>query len=211
MKTFVIFLLLALSVAPARTQEGGGSLGDLARRARARRAALGQRTPVITSLDSSLDCVRNWGCLIQALEDRKSAHMSFGEDIDLTSTQGWVIHSDVRLDLQSCANETCTLLGRTENTTLTFSDARRKEFLGNGGTSEQLEQVERFEESKVKRQDEARVTCSFHPDKLKEFFERLRDANGKDDDHVWDLADHCDGLDQTITNPDAPLPAPLTR
>jgi hypothetical protein len=186
----------------ARAQEEGATLADLARQSRERKRAAASPAQVIQSLSQVTQCRSDWDCFIAAMEERRRAQLHFPDVIDLTDVSGITITSNVLLEIHDCRESTCRLAGQTENSTVRINDGQRARLLMHGWTAEQIDERERAAQAAVRPQDEARVNCVFQIDQLRYFLERRRQgsASGKD----WELADRCEGLDQTITNPFEP-------
>jgi hypothetical protein len=186
-------------------QEQGATLADLARQSRERKRLAVAPAPVIQSLNYAIQCRDDWNCFLAALEERRRAQLRIPDTIDLSEVSGLSIASDVLLEIHDCREKTCQLTGRTENSTVRINDGQRARLLMHGWTAAEIDERERAAQSAVQPQDEARVNCVFRIDRLRFFFERRRQGttSGKD----WELADRCEGLDQTVTNPlDPPKP-----
>jgi hypothetical protein len=197
-------LALCLPIAAAAQQEGA-SLADLARQARERKRAATKPAPVIATLEDVVDCGRDWDCLLDSLDKRKHARLRVPDTIDLSETSGVTITSEVVLEVHDCDEQTCRLTGHTENSTVRVTDSMRARLLLDGWTAEEIDALERAAQARVTPQDEARVNCVFQIDRLRYFLEQRKQGQTADKD--WDLADRCEGLDQTVTQPLAE-PAP---
>jgi len=195
----VLATSFALCITMAVAQESGTSLADLARKERERKSAVSKPARVLETLDEFTNCGANWECFIQAAADRIPAKLSITDTVNLGAVYGWVITSEVRLEIRDCTEQTCLFTGRTENTKLKFTEEMRQRFLASGTSAAQIDEQEKAAERRVARQDEALVKCTFQLAKLKEFLGKRR--QGSTDDEDWKLADRCDGLDQTVNNP----------
>ena len=197
------FFAATLVVSGAAAQDSGVSLGDLARQERQRKSAVSKPARVFETLDESTNCGANWACFMQAVADRLPVRLSVPDVVDLGEAYGWVIRSEVQLEVRGCTPASCVLRGRTQNSTLKFTDGTRQRYAATGATAEWIDEQEAAAQRRVARQDEAEITCAFQPERLKTFLERRRDGSTSDED--WKLAERCEGLDQTINNPFAPV------
>ena len=186
-------------------QEGEVSFAELARRARQRKRAASEPAAVIERLDDATICRGDWDCFLAALEARQRVRLTIPDTVDVSEPYGAVIISEVHLEIYDCGEETCRLTGRTENTTVRITDGMRARLLLNGWTAQQINERERAAQARVRTQDEASVHCVFQIDRLRYFLEQRKLGNTSEKD--WELADRCEGLDQTVTDPFAP-PAP---
>ena len=193
---------LILGALSAAAQDSALPLAELARQARERKRSAASPTQVIQSLDQATVCRDDWDCFLAALTEREHAVLRIPDTIDLGETSGLTISSDVVLELHDCREETCRLTGRTENSTVRITDGMRARLLLRGLTPEQVNQRERNAQAMVKPQDEARVNCIFQIDRLRYFLEQRKQGSTADRD--WDLADRCEGLDQSII-PSTPI------
>ena len=83
-----VVLSTVLLGAFAQAQDGGFSLGELARRERERKASAAQSQKaadkVIDLLDLKRDCGADWNCFLTALNEGKPARIAFPDTIDAT-------------------------------------------------------------------------------------------------------------------------------
>jgi hypothetical protein len=200
---FAATLVLLVTIADA--QENSVSLGELARRERERKAAA-KPAHVIDLLDLKRDCGGDWSCFLAALGENKPARITFPNTVDDSDADGLVVRSEVVLETDKVTEDSAVLSARTQNTTVFLTDPERARLLLNGYTRQAIDGREQQAEERAKRQDALLVTCVFQKKALKQFIENRK--NGEFSDRDWDLAENCDGLDRTATNPFGLPPSP---
>lgn len=205
--TAALVLIVGLLAPLALPQESGGSLGELARKERERKAsAAAKPARVIDLLDLKQECGSDWSCFLTALDSSKPARLSFTDSVDVGDVYGVAITSQIILEMAGFTESTAVLTGRPEGTTARLTDPARARLLLNGYTREAVDAREREAQAGANRQDGQFVTCTFQRKALKLFLENRKDGEFSEKD--WDMADQCEGLYRTVTNPFAPPPNP---
>jgi len=175
------------------------SLGELARRERERKRNSPQAARVLALDESMLNCQSDWDCLLAAVERRQEARMTFSERLDLSTAYGTIHSNEIHLEIREYGEETAVMKAWPENSRLQLSGRSRQMASESGLTPEQIESQERSFEKNIQKQDGLAVNCLFRLSRLEQFIRRIK--QDQEDETAWRLAERCEGLDQTITNP----------
>jgi hypothetical protein len=195
------FLLLAQCAPLALAQDSELSLGELARRERERKRNNPSTARVLTLEDRVVRCGDQWDCLLAAVDRREEARLAFPENLNLSDTLGTKISSEINVEVREFAEDTAVLRAWTVNSRMEFTEEYKRTMLQEGISKDHLAAAEKEAAEMMNDQDSKTVTCRFKLDQLKMFIAIAK--TNLQNDRAWTLAEHCDGLDQAITNPAA--------